>query len=361
MAIKQLGKKKFLIDFRTSSGRRKRITVEGSKGLAEAIWNDIQVKKFKREYLGVIELQKISLSDFVDKYSEFAKANKSKKGSYIERCTAESKIIPFFGADTLLTEINPHLIEQFKIYRLKEVKPATVNRSLSYLKHAFKMAIEWGFLKDNPASSVKKLREPSGRVRWLRPIEVEELIECSNERLKSIALFAINTGLRAGEIKKLKWNDIFMKSLDSDMVFNNSVNIQYLDYSKGGVFVRESKNNSSRIVPMNDMVLKIIKELPRKNDFVFEGKGFRGSFEDARIKAKLSDFVFHDLRHTFASYLVMNGVDIRTVQYLMGHKDIKMTARYSHLSQGHLQNAVDKLNSIFSLDTFWTPDEKVKV
>lgn len=356
MSIKQLGPKKFLLDFRTTSGRRIRRTIEGPRSLAEKIMEDIEVKKYKREFLGIIELKKIRLKDFGEEYIRYCYTNKCKKEAYTEERAFKSKIIPFLGADIYLTEITPYMIERLKSKRLNEVSASTVNRNVQYLKHAFKMAIEWGYLKDNPAATIKKLKEPPGRIRWARPVEIEELLRHANERLRKIILFAVNTGLRSQEIRRLKKSDIIIDPNTNNIL--SDVHFKSLDYSKGGIFVRESKNNTQRMVPMNDIVLDIVKSLNFENEHVFGGRGWRDAFEYARGNAKLADFRFHDLRHTFASYLVMKGVDIRTVQYLMGHKDIKMTMRYSHLSKGHIQEAVDKLNGIFKLDTFWTPENK---
>jgi site-specific recombinase XerD len=224
---------------------------------------DIEVKKYKREFLGIIELKKIRLKDFVQEYIRYCYTNKCKKEAYTEERAFKSKIVPFLGPDLYLTEISPYMIERFKSNRLNKVSPSTVNRNVQYMKHAFKMAIEWGYLKDNPAATIKKLKEPPGRIRWARPVEIEELLRHANERLRKIILFAVNTGL-------------------------------------------------------NDIVLDIVKSLSFENEYAFCGRGWRDAFEYARENAKLSDFRFHDLRHTFASYLVMKGVDIRTVQYLMG-------------------------------------------
>ncbi len=356
MSIKQLDKKKFLLDFRTTSGKRIRRIIEGPRSLAEKILEDIEVKKYKREFLGIVELEKIRLKDFVEKYIKYAYTNKCKKEAYTEERAFKSKIIPFLGPDLYLTEITPYMIERFKSNRLNKVSPSTVNRNVQYMKHAFKMAIEWGYLKDNPAATIKKLKEPPGRIRWARPVEIEELLRHANERLRKIILFAVNTGLRTEELKRLKRSDIIINPNDEHLF--SDAHFKSLDYTKGGIFVRESKNNTQRMVPMNEIVLDILNSLSFENEYIFGGKGWRDAFEYAREKAKLVDFRFHDLRHTFASYLVMKGVDIRTVQYLMGHKDIKMTMRYSHLSKGHIQEAVDKLNGIFNLDTFWTPENK---
>jgi len=143
---------------------------------------------------------------------------------------------------------------------------------------------------------------------------------------------ALNTGMRKGEILNLKWPDI-------DMV-------------RRAITVRTSKNNESRYIPINGT---LYVELLRLNSdstgdkYVFIGengeprRNIDHAFEGARSRAKLKDFRFHDLRHTFASHLVMNGVDIRTVQKLLGQKTIAMTVRYSHLSDKTLKDAVDKL------------------
>lgn len=355
---KAIGKNKYLLDFRMSNGRRKRITVNGPKSLAQAIWNDIQVKKYKREYLGIIEVEKITLKDYIDKYlNDYAFSNKSNREARTERYAFNANIIPFFGSDIYLTEITPYLMERFKAKRIQEVSPATVNRNIQYLKHAFKMAIEWNYLKDNPATTIKKLKESPGRLRWLRPAELDSLVSAANRRMQNMILFVVNTGLRAGELMSLKWDDVIYDSIEGNVQIDSNVDLKYLDYSKGGIYIRESKNNTSRIIPMNEIVLKVINDLSSDNEYVFGGISYRYSFESARKKAQLTDFRFHDLRHTFASYLIMNGVDIRTIQYLLGHKDIKMTMRYSHLSRGHLQEAVDRLNKVFSMDRIWTPCE----
>ena len=103
------------------------------------------------------------------------------------------------------------------------------------------------------------------------------------------------------------------------------------------------------------LLYKTLKNLHsiKKSEWVFPGKAgkplgdFKRAFKTALRKAGISDFRFHDLRHTFASHLVMNGVNIRTVQQLLGHKDIKMTMRYSHLSRDFVQEAVSHLDGIW--------------
>ncbi|MFW6160744.1 MAG: tyrosine-type recombinase/integrase [Acidobacteriota bacterium] len=282
-------------------------------------------------------------SDFAQRYLAFSKTNKS-FSSYKRDLASSKNILPTFG-DKYLFEIIPHMIEEYKADRIKlDISPATVNRELSFLRHLFNKAIEWGYLMKNPMQGVKLLKEPPGRIRYLRIEEIERLLDVIDSfpkdirsYLKPIVLIALNTGLRKKEILQLKWKDIY--------------------FEKKKITVSITKTNEIRIVPMNETVYRELKEMSRNVDseYLFcnkKGEPFgnvRKSFDRALNSAGINDFRFHDLRHTFASHLVMNGCNIRTVQQLMGHKDIKMTMRYSHLSRAHLQEAVE------SLDMSWTP------
>ena len=167
--------------------------------------------------------------------------------------------------------------------------------------------------------------------------------ELQKEPLHWRALFltALHTGMRKGEVINLKWGDV--------------------DFAATRIIVQNSKNNEKRIIPMTSTLKNILQELYNLQqqttgcispvDYVFvnpengrritaPGSRFRKLLKRARIK----DFRFHDMRHNFASYLAMNNVDIRTIQELLGHKDIKMTIRYSHLSSRALEQAVRKFN-----------------
>ena len=139
--------------------------------------------------------------------------------------------------------------------------------------------------------------------------------------------------MRRGEIFSLKWNDI--------------------DLRQGIITIRESKSGESRRISVNDDVMNMLSNVKKNSDtYVFPGKkgkridNIASAFQASRDKAGLKDFRFHDLRHTFASHLVMNGVDLTTVKELMGHKDIKMTLRYSHLAPEHTKSAVNKIGKI---------------
>jgi len=229
------------------------------------------------------------------------------------------------------------MIERYKAKRLETVSPASVNRELATLKNMFTMAIKWSYVKTNPAKEVKLLKEPPGRLSYLKPEEFKALLTVCNDHIRPIIVTALNTGMRKGELQKLKWTDI--------------------DFKNRKITVVESKNNESRVVPINKTLHKELFPLSKrsKGEYVFSDKNglpygdIKKSFLTALKKAKIEDFHFHDLRHTFGSYLVMQGVNLKTVQQIMGHKDIRMTMRYAHLSPEYVQKAVETLDNLWSL------------
>ncbi|UCF70700.1 MAG: site-specific integrase, partial [candidate division WOR-3 bacterium] len=201
------------------------------------------------------------------------------------------------------------------------------------IKHMMTKAVHWGSLLKNPLRSVTKLKEPPGRVRYLTTDEISRLLYCCPQHIKPIVITALNTGMRKGEILGLKWEDV--------------------DLIKRVILVRDSKNHRSRHIPINDILYAELLRLPHGPtdcEHVFVGKGnkpirsIQNAWERALKAAGIVNFRFHDLRHTFASYLAMNGHNIRDIQELLGQKTILMTIRYSHLSNEVLRRAVDTLN-----------------
>ncbi|MFH0732913.1 MAG: site-specific integrase, partial [Candidatus Omnitrophota bacterium] len=219
----------------------------------------------------------------------------------------------------------------------KKISPATVNRELACLKCMLNKAVLWGKLSANPATKVRLLKENNARLRFLSKEEIMRLLGNCAEHLKPVVTLAVFTGMRKGEILNLKWQDI--------------------DIQRGLINIYDSKNGSKREAYINETVKRALIAV-RKNPespYVFfrkDGKPYyslRKSFFTACNKSGILDFRFHDLRHTFASQLVMSGVDIKTVQELLGHKSIEMTLRYSHLAPSHKSRAVELLSQ--NIDT----------
>jgi site-specific recombinase XerD len=271
----------------------------------------------------------------------------------------------------ILTDITPAVLEQWRVKRLNEgTAPATINRNITTLKAVMTKATEWGFLKENLIKNVKQFKiDRSPKVRYLSVEEETRLRQALQDRdtqLKKervnanqwrkareysqypefeddeffdyfmpMVLISINTGLRRGELFNLTWAMVDLT--ERSLILSGDI----------------TKNSRSRYIPLNDESYKIMMQLykksvaksglvfPSKNDLPFHH--VKRSWASILEKAQITEFRWHDLRHHFASKLVMAGVDLNTVRELLGHSDIKMTLRYAHLAPEYKINAVRKI------------------
>ncbi len=198
----------------------------------------------------------------------------------------------------------------------------------------------------NPMKAVKFFRESEGRLRFLEKEEIGRVYNACPDYLRPIVALAICTGMRKEEILGLKWLDI--------------------DFRRKIVTILKTKSQKKREIPIGDGISRLLLKEKKHQDspYVFcqaDGRrigSFRKAFKTALKKAGIEDFTFHDLRHTFASHLVMSGVDLKTIQEIMGHGSFKTTLRYAHLAQDHKRRAMKVLDS--HMDTIWTPKRKVE-
>jgi integrase len=205
---------------------------------------------------------------------------------------------------------------------------ATRNRYLALMKLAYRLAQTHGKLKINPTRLVRQRKENNERIRYLSDAEETKLRAVMEtgyaERIPEFEV-ALMTGMRMSEQLTLEWNEI--------------------DLDAGTVHLDQTKNGTSRFVRLNSRALALMKMLYERS--LGSGRVFIAKrpdwFRDAIREAGIKDFTWHCLRHTFASRLIMAGVDLKTVQELMGHKSITMTARYAHLSPEHRMAALEKL------------------
>jgi integrase len=319
--------KDWYIDYRVNGKRYKR-RIGPNKKLAEQVLMDVEVKKAKGDYLGIHEAKKILFSDCLSEYLEWAQVNKAPNTYVMNRYYADRLREAFTG---YLPALTAKQVENYKVKRRASVAPATVNRELALIKHMCTKAMEWGYLKANPLRSVRLLKEPPGRLRYLTQQEMDPLVEACSPHLRPIVITALHTGMRKSEILGLKWQDV--------------------DFGAKIITLRRTKNNETRVIPLNQILYDELVQLPRQlhSAYIFchaDGERYdevKRSFKTACRNAGVTDFRFHDLRHTFASHLIMNGINLKSVQYLLGHKDIRMTLRYAHLSGEHLQVAVGTL------------------
>jgi len=206
---------------------------------------------------------------------------------------------------------------------------------LNVLEHLLRLSVEWEVIPFNPAQGMKSPRVPAGRVRYLQPPEFGVLLRQCPAWLRPIVGLAVSTGMRRSEILNLRWLDV--------------------DLQNKRVLLPQTKNGEGRVVYLNQTAGMVLKSLPvpegvKGTDRVFHGLGPEQvgmSFKRACNRAKIEDFRFHDLRHTAPSWLRMKGADIHTVAQLLGRKDLRMAARYQHLSPALLADAVAQPDGVF--------------
>jgi len=270
-------------------------------------------------------------------------------------------VVKTYFADRPLSQVTYLDLETYRNRRKatpvmggKPRSEASVNREMALIGHMLTKAGEWGMIEDSPFKKGKRLmfKENNQRLRFLTEAESEALVKECLPHLKPMVQVGLLTGMRRGEILSLQW----------EQIRNGFI------YLEGGMV----KSGKGRQIPLNDRAAQVLKELRQRNQlkspYVFcdsQGRRFHAvkhSFTSACRRAGLEGFRFHDLRHTFASHLVMNGVGLKAVQELLGHADMKMTMRYAHLSQAHLQEAVSVLNNLGSshqMDTKPLKSQKV--
>lgn len=319
----------------TANGKfYRRSTETDDKDLARRILKSIEGKIAEGKWFPDTQekLADFTFRELAEKYKMWTEGRQKSaiwKGYVIKQLVQE------FGG-VALNQFTTHMLEHFQTMRLKKGnKPATVNRLLAVISHMFTKAVDWKMIYKHIVQdiNVKMLPENNRRLRYLSKEECQALIDASNAHLKPILTTAINTGMRRGEILGLRWD-------------------RHIDLKHGFILLDDTKNGERREIPINQTLKALFQGLTRRIDvpYVFydpaTGKPYKDvkkSFATACRKANIRDFHFHDIRHTFASQLVMAGVDLTTVKELLGHKDIKMTLRYAHLAPSHKVKAVEIL------------------
>jgi len=329
------------VDYYDPQGRRIKKRFK-KKAEAEAYLAKVVTTIKEEKYEAIFEKKKetlVTFNEMADQYTESSRFQKS-------FASFKNTIIPIlrraFG-EKVLAKISYLDLETFRNRRRGEISkrgtprsPARVNRELAVLKHMLNKAVEWGMLEVSPFKRGKSLmfKENNERLRFLTEEEIEPLLSACLPHLRPIVETALLTGMRAGELFSLKWDQII----------------------NGMIYLKDTKSNKPRQIPISERLEEVLKEVRRrhqlKSPYIFcnkEGNRFndlRASFKSACRKTGIVDFRFHDLRHTFASHMVMRGVGLRAVQELLGHCDMKLTMRYAHLAPGHLRDSINVLNDL---------------
>ncbi len=285
-----------------------------------------------------IETKTVLLQSFTTDFLLFADGNFSKGTVNIYRASL-NKLLSIIG-NIPIASITPQHFDIFKTERLKTISPVTVNIELRTLRASLNTALRWGLLQSNPFTKQKLVSVPEASPIFFSKADFQTLLNTIKEGwLKEIVVFATLTGLRRGEIVNLHWSDVDLP--------RKTITVQSSPTFK-------TKNGKKRIVPLNDTALYILKSKANKTmpEIVFslnekpifpEWLSHKFKYYVYECKFREDRLHFHSLRHTFASWLVQDGVSIYAVKELLGHSDVKTTQVYSHLQPEQLHNEVNRL------------------
>ena len=302
--------------------KKRQVKAGSTKAIAQELERKLLATRDMQKRFGYLEIEQITIEALIEKYQEYSQAHKRSSTAVTENF--HLKTFSEYFKSKYASDLTNNDLEEYKIYRAKLVKNVSINRELAVIRNMFKKAFEWNYVKT--AITTKLFKTPPGRLRYLSPEEAKKLISGCKEDLKNVIQFAILTGMRKGEILGLKWKDIDLK---------NSI-----------IHINDSKTNERRDVFISRALSEVIARLDKIDEHLFIFRDLHRRFQRALIRVGIEDFTFHDLRHTAASWLAIEGVPLITIKELLGHKDIKMTMRYAHLSPDARKQATDTLSSM---------------
>jgi integrase len=315
---------------------------------AEAYLGKVQAAKREGRYHDVFDVKKesqVTFNELAERYVENFGTQKAFSTSKRYLLTA---VQGHFG-EQRLSQITYLELETYRNKRKatpviggKPRADASINREMALISHMLNKAAEWGMLEASPFRKGRRLifKENNHRLRFLTDSEIEDLLKACEDlktcapHLRPIVETALLSGMRRGELLGLQWEQI----------------------RNGFIYLTETKSGKARQIPINHRLAEVFREMRRGNQLKFshvfcDSRGRRffevtRSFASACRRAGIEAFRFHDLRHTFASRLVMKGASLKAVQELLGHASLAMTMRYAHLSHEHLRDSVNLLDDL---------------
>jgi integrase len=316
-------------------GRRSQVATFRTKGEAEEWANGIELAISKGTYLPSHEARKRTVRDLLERYKETEIPKKRDQRNPVRHADFWIKRL----GDLKLQALTRVAIVEVRDELAKEKAAGTVNRYLALLSHACSVAErEWEWMDSNPLRKVSGLEEPRGRVRFLSDAEKDRLLNAaksnSHPHLYAIVLIALTTGARKGEILRLRWKDVDLNS--NRAVLHDTKNKERRSLALVAQVVEELRN-LKKVRRIDDDLIFTNMKVGESNSSYFEK-----AWQKARSDAKLEDFRFHDLRHSCASYLAMNGATTAEIAAVLGHKTLDMVKRYSHLSDEHVRGVVER-------------------
>jgi integrase len=342
MAIRKI-RQSWWVDFTLDGTRYRKRSPDNSRAGAQ----NYEIELRQRVRVGVAEFNKVGSIPTFEKFASswfegYVVPNNKYQEARMKRYILHRFLMPFFGKLDI-DEIAAYHIEQFKAQCLKDgAARKTINNRLAVLSKCLNTAYEWLRLSGTPPK-IRWLKCPPPRTDHLSADECTLLLSHASGVLSEMILTALRTGLRQGELRGLQWSSINWESRTL------AVRHSLCDRTKQ---LESPKNNRERIIPLDVDVYELLHRRKKAQGYVFVdagGQPFAGHrvirrLRTIRKRAKLRNFSWHTLRHTFASHLAATGVPLHIVQALLGHSTITMTMRYAHVAPSTLRFAIDMLN-----------------
>ncbi len=306
-----------------------------NREVAQQYENNLKLKMLKGE-IGISRVNP-DLEDLVQEYLRYSETNKA-PASRRRDGQALRNFLEVTGF-TKLNDVTPRGVEKFKHDRLKKASKRTVNLEVTMAKAMFNKLVELEVIPDNPIKAVKKIRGPESKtLEFLTRAEIEVLLPALTPAYYPLIYTFLKTGLRKSELVYLEWSDIDLEKLQIRVVNKKA---------------HPTKSYKPRYIPIDRKLEEVLRSLKRtKSPYVFMTRRdtlrtnniITNLKRAARLAGIKKNVTVHMLRHTYASHLVMAGVDLATVKELLGHSVITTTMRYAHLAPDHLRQAAEKLS-----------------
>jgi integrase len=319
------------VSYVDASGKRKKEKVTAyTRTQAMTALSQIKTRIERESILGVKPASEITTADLLKRFKTHQKAH-LRPTTFVRLDGILETLKAALPA--LAKEITRRTVADYILERSETVSAGTVAKEFATLRHAIQLAVEWELLIVNPAQGAKLPKQSEGRTRYLSPTEFKAALEAAPDWMRGPMALAAFTGMRRGEILGLCWKDV--------------------DLDGQRVYLTETKNGTLRVLTLNQLAVQVLQSLPvgEPAQLVFpEVNAAHLSVYTRRVFASvgIEDASFHSLRHTAASWLVMEGVDLYAVGRILGHKTPRMTQRYAHLSPGYMAAAVNKLDGVFA-------------
>ncbi len=323
-----------------------------SEGITPAMAHHIRGERLRALRLGQdlpSAKSELTFGQLTQKYLEWAKLNKRSWNKDEQRYRLH--LAGSLG-NLKLRKISPFTLEKLKIELFeKGLSPATVKHCLVLVRQIFNKGKAWNFYKgENPVPKVKLPTLNNTRTRFLSYEEANELLKEVKKRSQQayeMCLLSLHTGMRIGEITALRWRDI---DLESEVIVirdpkNKQTRYTHMSKTVWEVFKRKDKDKENP----EDLIFKtkdgrpLGSNAPKAFKSAVKALGFNDGVSDPRDRIS-----FHSLRHSFASWLAIEGTPLLTIKELLGHKTLAMVQRYAHLSPGAKKEAVRRIQEKLS-------------